>query len=165
MDFRIEGLTRRHIRDSFTCGEPSLDRYIKELARQNDDMGLGKTFVAVNVDSLVVLGYYTLAATSIDFDKLPQHRKLPRYPIPAVLLARLAVDVPAQGQGLGEFLLLDALRRCAQTADSIAAYAVLVHALHQHARNFYVRYGFEPLDDSELGLYLTMKKVRKLPLI
>ncbi len=160
MNFDIETLGKHHDRDSFDCGEPSLNDYLKLFARQNDSRGLGKTFVAVLPNETIVKGYYTVSSSSISFETLPEN--LPRYPIPVVHLGRLAVDHSARGTGLGGILLIDALLRADRLADQLGIYAVEVRALNAAARNFYLRYGFEPLSDDELHLYMTIKTIRKL---
>ncbi len=159
----IEPLSASHDREPFDCGEPSLNDFLKRFARQNDEKGLGRTFVAVEAGSPAIKGYYTLSNGSLKFDNVPE--KLPRYPIPVAHLGRLAVDVSARGQGLGEYLLLDALARIAAVAGQIGIYAIEVYALSEQAKNFYLKYGFRPLLDDALHLYLPMKAVRKLKLI
>ncbi len=163
LPYVIEPLSASHDRESFDCGEPSLNDFLKRFARQNDEKGLGRTFVAVEAGSPAIKGYYTLSNGSLKFDNVPE--KLPRYPIPVAHLGRLAVDVSARGQGLGEYLLLDALARIAALAGQIGIYAVEVYALSEQAKNFYLKYGFRPLLDDALHLYLPMKAVRKLKLI
>ncbi|MGH9799754.1 MAG: GNAT family N-acetyltransferase [Blastocatellia bacterium] len=124
---------------------------------------MGRTFVAVTADSYTVQGYYTLANGALKFDNVPE--KLPRYPIPVAHLGRLAVDLKARGQRLGEHLLLDALARIAVVAGQIGIYAVEVYALSEQAKSFHLKYGFKPLLDDSLQLYLPIKAVRKLKLI
>ena len=161
--YTIEPLDKRHDREAFDCEEDSLNEFLKKFARQNDEKGLGRTFVAVKPGEPAVIGYYTLATGAVSFENVPE--KLPRYPVPIAHIGRLAVDKKAKGQRLGEFLLLDAFRRIAQIADQIGIYAVEVHALNETAKSFYLKYGFGPLLDDPLHLYLSMKAIRKLNLI
>lgn len=163
MNFIIEPLGTQHQREEFDCEEPSLNDFLKLYARQNDSKGLGKTFVAVLPEKSRVLGYYTISSGSLAFDNLPE--KLPRYPIPVVHLGRLAVDKTAKGQKLGAFLLLDAFRRSLKVADELGIFAVEVRALSEQARIFYLKFGFEELNDDRFHLYLTIKKIRKLAFI
>lgn len=158
--YTIEPLSPTHDRAAFDCGEPSLNDFLKRFARQNDDKGLGRTYVAVLPDGSKIYGYYTVASGAVRFDTMPE--KLPRYPIPVIHLGRLAVDVSTKGQGLGRILLIDALKRAASIAKQLGIYAVEVYALNDAARAFYLKYGFTPLLDDELHLYLTMKAIRKL---
>lgn len=158
----IEPLSSKHDRSSFDCGESSLNTYLKQYARQNDEKGLGRTFVAVEPGQTRIEGYYTISTGAVIFEQVPE--KLPRYPIPVVHLGRLAIDLNSQGKGLGELLLIDALKRAFQASEQLGIYAVEVRALNDSARNFYLKYGFMPLLDDEFHLYLPMKTIRKLKL-
>ncbi len=108
-----------------------------------------------------MIGYYTLAAGAVAFERLPDDaaRKLPKHPVPVVLLARLAVDQSAQGKGLGEVLLLDALQRSLNLSAGLGVYAVEVDELDDAAAAFYRKYGFTPLLDDPLHLYLPFPTV------
>ncbi|HZT56387.1 MAG TPA: GNAT family N-acetyltransferase, partial [Burkholderiaceae bacterium] len=139
-DIIVEPLGRQHDRTSFQCGAEALDRYLKQQARQDADKRVAAPFVAVRPRHTRVLGYYTLSASVLTLADLPDDlaRKLPRYPqLPVTLLGRLAVDQSTKGQGLGEHLLLDALRRSLAHADHIAAMAVVVDAKDEAAAAFY----------------------------
>ncbi len=160
----IEPLSKHHCRASFDCGQESLGTYLKQYGRQNDERGLSRTFVAVEAaGEATILGYYTLSNGSVFFENLPAER-LPRYPIPTVLLARLAVDKSHQGRGLGRILLLDALRRAARVSQEAGVFAVEVVALNEEARGFYLKYGFQSLADDRMHLCLTLKTIRRLGL-
>ena len=158
--YKIEPLSTRHDRDSFDCEEISLNDFLKRFARQNDEKGLGRTFVAVLPDSNKIYGYYTIASGAVNFENLPE--KLPRYPIPVAHLGRLAIDKTTKGQGLGKALLFDALKRIANVSEQLGIYAVEVYALNQSAKEFYLKFGFNELNDDEFHLYLTIKTLRKL---
>ncbi|MBI2431856.1 MAG: GNAT family N-acetyltransferase [Candidatus Hydrogenedentes bacterium] len=160
----MEALASSHDRTHFCCGQLQLDSYITDYAGQHARKNVGRTFVAVRPGQKVVLGYYTLASSSVAFEHLPEQlkRKLPRYPLPVALLGKLAVDQKVQGQGLGEFLLLDALHRCSAIAEQMALFAVEVHALDQAARNFYVKYGFQPFQEQPLHLFLPLDTIKQL---
>ncbi len=163
--WNIEHLRREHRRDQFSCGEPSLDEYLAKYARQNDDKGLGRTFVATRPGNLVVQGYATLRGRALSAATLPEaeRKRLPNYPVPVVVhMGRLAVDRAAQGQRLGEALLVDALRGAYAASKDVAAYAVEVIAINEKARAFYLKYGFQEMLDDRLHLYLTMKIVSGL---
>ena len=137
--YRIESLDRSHDRRSFNCGAPALDRYLQQQARQDAQRHVAAPFVLVDSVTTRVLGYYTLSASALALDALPPEvvQKLPRYPqLPVTLLGRLAVDRSVKGQGLGEFLLLDALHRSLQTAATIASMAVVVDAKDAAAARF-----------------------------
>ena len=127
--FRIEPLSGMHDRSKFLSGSEALDRYFREQVSQDIKRRIATCFVAVDVTSQDVAGYYTLAATSVALDALSPEivKKLPRYPVvPAALLGRLAVNSSHQGQGLGGVLVADALRRTART--ELGVFAMLVDA-------------------------------------
>jgi GNAT superfamily N-acetyltransferase len=158
-EWQFEPLDRSHERQDFTCGKAPLDEFIRSLVSQYEKRKLGRTYVAVRTGEKRVFGYYTLASGSIPFEDLPRDlgRKLPKHPVPAVLLGRLAVDQAAQGQRLGEELLMDALRRCLELSERLGIHAVEVHAIDAGARDFYKEYGFVALLDQELHLFLPVK--------
>lgn len=163
---KIEVLNSGHNRDDFNCGEDSLNNFLKRYARQQAERYLGRTFVAIPMPGdCAVMGYYTLAAGDIDAS-LISAKRIGLDMIPIVLLARLAVDNKFQGCGVGKRLLLDGLTRSQRIARAeIGAYAVVVDALNEGARQFYLRHGFQPLRDDPLHLYLTMKEIEALGLI
>jgi GNAT superfamily N-acetyltransferase len=134
------------------------------LVTQYEKRNLGRTFVAVKGDEKRVLGYYTLASGAVAFQNLPAGaaRNLPKHPVPVILLARLAVEESVQGQGLGEYLLLDALRRCLGLVETLGIPAVEVDVIDQSAKASYMRYGFAPLLDAELHVYLPVATIRGL---
>ena len=165
VDWRIEPLQKSHSREAFSCGHVVLDRYLQHQARQDAQSQVAAVFVAVRPPNSKVLGFYSLSASNIHLGDLPPElvRKLLRYPhLPVTLLGRLAIDQACKGQGLGQFLLLDALYRSLQAAASIAAMAVVVDAKDAAAAAFYQRYGFVQLSASEGRLFLPMKTVAAL---
>ena len=156
-EYVIEPLNKQHRRDSFSCGEPPLDLYLRQYARQSAEKGLGRTFVAVADGSADVVGYYTLSSGSISFADVPE--RLPRHPIPTAHIGRLAVDKKAQGRGLGSLLLADALGRVASVAAEIGIYAVELNAKSERAKRFYLRFGFVELIDDDKHLYLPINTI------
>lgn len=163
-DWTIERLSSHHAREAFCCGNASLDAFLKTLAGQYEKRRLGKTFVAVRAGEDIVHGYYTSAAGSLDLNALPetQRKQLPKHPLPTVHLGRLAVDQNHQGQRLGETLLLHFLRSALNAVNTIGVFAVDVRATDDKARDFYLKYGFLPLQDIPLHLYLPMKTVEQM---
>ena len=158
----IELLASHHNREAFDCSVESLNVYLKRFARQNADKNLGLTYAAVAApEDPLIAGYYTLAAGSVTRADLPESG-LPNYPIPSALLGRLAVDKTQQGKGIGGLLLIDALQRAAASSTALGLFAVEVLALDEAARAFYLRYGFAPMTDDPLHLYLSIKAVRKM---
>ena len=162
----IERLTDAHDRSGFSCGKPPLDEFLKKFAGQYDRRDFARTYVAVSPPDPAVQGYYTLSGGSLDLSELPEavRKKLPHHPVPVACLGRLAVTQAAQGQSLGKALLLDALKRCSQASAELALYAVEVEAIDEEAKKFYLKYGFTPLTDDPLHLYLSMKTIQKLGL-
>lgn len=154
-----------HDRSAFSCGAPELDRYIREHASQDVNRDIARVFVALQSGTLSVCGYYSLSATSFQRDKLPanQAKRLPRYPVPAALLGRLAVDDGAKGKGLGAFLLMDVLNRTLLATQTLAVHAMIVDARDDAAAAFYRKYGFIPFTGEERRrLFLPMSTIRKL---
>jgi ribosomal protein S18 acetylase RimI-like enzyme len=162
--FAIEALTRGHERESFDCGEPALNDYLRQYARQNQERGIGRTFVAVPEGKRRVVGFYTLSAGSVEFADMPYElrRRLPRYPVPVAHLGRLATCLSVRGQGLGETLLFDALLRTLRVAEEVGIVALEVRAKTEQVRAYYQRYGFHSMLDDRLHLYLPLATARQL---
>jgi GNAT superfamily N-acetyltransferase len=162
----IERLTKKHDRASFHCGQPTLDDWLKLRVGQFEKRDLARTYVAVRKGNSKVLGYYAIANHRVTYGALTadQAKGLPQIDIPVVLLARLAVDRSDQGQGLGELLLVDALRRAQHIGDQVGVRAVEVDAIDELARTFYAKYGFVQLLDDPNHLFLPMQVIRKLNL-
>ncbi|HEX3150349.1 MAG TPA: GNAT family N-acetyltransferase [Gemmataceae bacterium] len=160
----IEALGKDHIRDAFDCGKPPLNEFLRSHAGQYERKEIGRTFVAVAAGSPVAVGYYTLAAGSVEPARLPvKHaKKLPRHPIGVVLLGRLAVDRSAQGKHLGGDLLIDASIRCVRTANQVGVFALTTSAIDDEAARFYGRFGFLPFVDNPHHLFLPVETLRKL---
>lgn len=158
-------LRKAHDRKSFDCGNEALNRYLREQARQDAEKRVAAPFVLTQPGNPAVLGFYTLSASIIPMQELPPElmTRLPRYgQLPVTLLGRLAVDRTVGGQGVGEFLLVDALRRSLEGAQQIAAMAVIVDAKDQRAESFYRHFGFLPFQQTPLRLFLPMAQVAKL---
>jgi GNAT superfamily N-acetyltransferase len=162
-EYVVEPLGDTHDRAAFSCGVEPLDRYLWQQAGQDMRRYLAAVYVLHAPGSPTILGYYTLSALSIEPTQLPAAltKRLPRYPVlPAVLVGRLAVDRRWRGRGLGEQLLLSALRRSLR--NEIAAWAVVVDAKDDAARRFYEHFGFQRLMDNDFRLFLPMKDVASL---
>lgn len=164
----INGLTaepiqKHHQRTAFDCGKPDLNEYLSRFARQNDVKNIARTFVAVDDDG-VVKGYYSLCSSQVEFEELPDSlsTSLPEYPVPAALIARLAVDRNSSGQGLGAKLLIDALQRVLAASTEMAVKVVIVDAKDDEARSFYEHYGFIALPGQEYKLFLPIETIQAL---
>lgn len=161
----ISPLGKTHERKSFDCGHEDLNRYLREQARQDAEKRVAAPFVLTQPGETRVFGFYTLSSSIIPADELPAElmKRLPRYgQLPVTLLGRLAVDRSATAQGVGEFLLVDALRRSLEAAQQIAAMAVIVDAKDERAENFYRHFDFQPFQQTPLRLFLPMGQIAKL---
>ncbi len=166
MHWVIERLAKKHDRSAFDCGQTALNDWLLLRASQFEKKDLARTFVAVTPTTTVVNGFYALAMHHVRFEVVPedQVRGLPKIDIPVVLLGRLAVDVKLQGLGLGEYLLMDALRRTEQLSQQMGIRAVEVDAIDDRARIWYLKFGFVPLLDDPHHLFLPLQIIRKLEL-
>ncbi|MCF8150409.1 MAG: GNAT family N-acetyltransferase [Burkholderiaceae bacterium] len=162
MPARIELLAARHRRDDFNCGESALDEFLRRYARQQAERDFSRTYVAVAEDGARILGFHTVSSGAIDFRNGPPGLRLPRYPIPVARIGRLAVDVSAQGTGIGAVLLEHALRLATTMAEQIGLHAVVVDAKHAKAAAFYAHYGFQTFPDNGLSLFLMMSMILRL---
>lgn len=158
----IEPLAALHDRRTFSCGVEVLDLYLRRFARQHAEANISRTYVAINGST--VRGFYSLAMSGMRRDNLPEkyRTRFPNFPLPVARLARLAVDLKHQRQGLGELLLADALQRCLQISTSIGMLGVIVDAKDEQARSWYERYEFERLPDAPLTLWLPTTAIQRL---
>jgi len=159
---RIELLGAHYDRTGFGCGKEALDQYFQRQITQDARRHLATPFVLVMPDNLIG-GFYTLSGTALRLKDLPQDivNRLPRYPLmPATLIGRLAVDRRYHGQGWGSFLFLDALHRC--TRSEIASFAVIVDAIDDEARAFYLHHSFLALPDASHRLFRRMSDIAAL---
>lgn len=154
-----EPLAEVHDCLDFCSGEASLDDWLKRRARANQASGASRTYVICA--GRLVVGYYALASGAITMENAPGRfsRNMPN-PIPVAVLARLAVDLNWQGQGLGRALFRDAARRVARAADTIGIRGIVVHAISEEAKNFYLALGFDPSPHEQMTLMVTLSDVR-----
>lgn len=162
----VEPLGTVHDRASFHCGEPSLDAYIRRQASQDVRRRVAQTFVAPGEEPQEIAGYYTLSAASFEKEEMPSElaKRLPHYPVPAAVLGRLAIAQLNQGSGLGEALLIDAIKRVLHASDTIGVYAIIVDALNDSAYSFYKRYGFQAFPSNPDRLFLPLQTFVNLDL-
>jgi GNAT superfamily N-acetyltransferase len=160
--FLIEPLGKGHDRTRFSCGEESIDRYLRTQASQDIRRKANAVFVMVDTSEPGhVIGYFTLCATALNPGAVPEAalRHIPRYPlVSATLIGRLAVDKSSQGRGLGATLLANALRRAYENAAIIGCSMVVVDAIDDRAVRFYEAHGFIRLADS-MRLILPMAAI------
>lgn len=155
-----ESLSSEHRLDEFECGEPVLNEWLRRRALSNQLSGGSRTFVVVDQDKRVC-GYYAMAAGAIAHQMATSsvRRKMPD-PIPVMVLARLAVDKRAQGMYLGASLLQDAVNRAVAVSHNAGVRALLVHALHDRAKQFYEHYGFQISPAHPMTLMLRLSAVK-----
>jgi predicted GNAT family N-acyltransferase len=157
----IVALRKEHERGAFDCGVESLNVFLKQHARRNAEAGFSATYVLLKEESPRILAYYTIAAGQFACRELPDDvgKQLPKHPVPVLRLCRLATDLTQRGQGLGELMLVDALRRTVKVSTELGIHAVEVDALSAQARSFYQRYGFRSLRDDVNHLYLPVASI------
>jgi GNAT superfamily N-acetyltransferase len=159
----IERFTSKHDRSAFDCGKPPLNDFLARFVSQYEKRNLARTYVLVREGEVKVLGYYTLASSAIEFDSLPDDvtKKLPEHPIPAILLARLAVDQSLRGQKMGARLLRDCFARCLLLADQIGIHLVKVDAIDDDAAKFYEHFGFTRFPEQPDQLFIPISVIRQ----
>jgi GNAT superfamily N-acetyltransferase len=157
-----EPLGNEHQIDGFDCGVRSLDVWLVKHARAAVGAGSARTYVVVDSKGDRVVGYHALSLASIEHDDATERGRkgMPKHPIPAMLLARLAVDRTAQGKGIGAFLLSDAMSRALSVSEQAGMRLLLVHAPNDEARAFYEHFGFEPSPSDPMNLQLLVKDIR-----
>jgi GNAT superfamily N-acetyltransferase len=160
-NFCVVPFDKAQQRKDFDCGIEELNRYLQQKIGQDAKRNIAAPFVLL--DENKIIGFYTLSASAVNVGDLPEElaKKLPKYPlIPVVLLGRLAIDKNYQRQGLGDFLLMDALKRSLRGSEQIATMAIVVDAINSSAENFYRQYGFEKLTENRL--FLPMQSISHL---
>ncbi len=161
----VELLNSSHDRARFHCGIDVLDMYIQQQAGQDMKRGLATVYILVDTVTRRIAGYYTLSATAIEATGLTEDvtKRLPRYPtLPATLLGRLARDQQYRGKGVGDILLIHALRRSLRLSREIASITFVVDAIDDAARAFYEQHEFRRSPDQEYRLFLMMRTIEKL---
>ncbi|MEW8309700.1 MAG: GNAT family N-acetyltransferase [gamma proteobacterium symbiont of Ctena orbiculata] len=160
----------QHDLKKFNCGKPEMDQFLARFAVKNAQLGLSRTWVLPVVGEgepppkAPVAAYYTLASSTVTREEIPTDKSLPGYPVPVVLLARLAVDEQFKGQRLGEKALITALRKAAELADTgLPALGLILDALDEDALGFYQRYEmFEPFTDEPMRLFVPMHVIKQI---
>lgn len=153
-------LVATHLTGDFECGEPSLHEWLKRRAMTNQLTGASRTFVVID-EQHRVRGFYAMAAGAVSHQLAtsPVRRNMPD-PVPVMVLGRLAVDRQAQGITLGAAMLQDAVNRAITVSQNTGVRALLVHALHQRAKQFYEHYGFQESPQHPMTLMLRLNTVK-----
>jgi predicted GNAT family N-acyltransferase len=163
-NFKIGPLGEHHDRAAFSCGKDPLDQYLRNHAGQAVAKNLAAVFI-LTPDGKKIAGYYTLSSYAVKLDEIPEGiaKKLTRMQeIPATLLGRLARSIEFRGQGIGEVLLVDALKRALQNNAHVASWAVVVDAKDEEAAAFYRHYGFVALPSKPNRLFLPTTSMHKM---
>lgn len=157
----IKEIQRKSLLKNFDCGIEKLNEFLSRYAIRNDKLGIGRTFIALN-NSNHILGYFTLATAQVAYQEIPDEckGKLPKYPIPALRIARLAVNKELQGNGIGKWLLSQVFIKAVQVSDITGLYLIIVDA-KETSKSFYEYYGFQRLVDEELSYFVVVDTVRK----
>ena len=149
-----------HRVDEFDCGSDNLNNWLQRRAMKNENNGASRTFVVC--ENKFVIGYYALAVGAIAcVDSTTKIRRNMPDPIPVMILGRLAVDTNWQGKGLGIGMLKDAIQRTVVVAEQAGIRALLVHALSDDARKFYLHWGFQPSPTNDMTLLITIDEIRR----
>jgi GNAT superfamily N-acetyltransferase len=161
---KVELLAPTHDRAGFDCGIGALNRYLQQIAAQHVSKGVSTTFVLVDELAAApkpILGFFSISLCQVVANDLPKKwaKRLPEQ-IPAMRLGRLAVATARQAQGLGKALLIEAMLRVCSVADVIGGVGLFVDAKDETAAAFYARFGFEPVPDAPLTLFLPMATLR-----
>ncbi|MCD4719918.1 MAG: GNAT family N-acetyltransferase [Desulfobacula sp.] len=161
---QFEELNRSHNRAGFDCGVEELNIFLKNLARQNLKKGLSRTFVLTEKRiPKEILGFYTLSIFEINALKLPE-KFVRKYKgnIPAVKIARLAVAKGVQNQGIGRNMMIDAVNRTIKISENAGIIGLFVDAKNRGVKEYYQKFGFIPLSDKDLNLFLPLKTLLHL---
>lgn len=173
--YTVESLDKnKHDLKAFDSGKPDMDAFLSRFAFKHSKLGLSSTWVLAkepnsktnekNRTKSEVIAYYTLAASTVLKSGIPTDKSLPHYPIPVVLLARLAVDQKYQGKGLGAKILVTAIRHAVELTDrGLPAYGLVLDVLDDDALKFYQCFDFfEPFTDNPMRLFVGMNSIRQL---
>lgn len=150
-------LAASHDREAFDCGVAELNDFLRTKARQYAKKKIAQTFVAFPVaHPKQIDGFYSLSMSSVEVSSVPEsvRKKYPKHPLPVALMGRLATSTAARGQGLGELMLMDALRRIIHISEEVGCAAVIVDAKDPKAASFYKKYGFIQLQDPPNRLFI-----------
>lgn len=160
---RIELLGPQHDRESFDCGQPDLEDYLRRTARQHADRGVSRTYALIDdTQENVVLGYMTLALCEVIPERLPpKFAKKYAHRVCGVKLARLAVSRTRQREGLGQLMMLYAMDRALAVSETAGIAGFFVDAKDQAVQNYYLRYGFLPATDDPVRMFLPVATLKR----
>jgi len=154
----------KHNRNAFDCGKPELDEFLKTKAAKHQTQRVSRTFVlADDATPSNIIGYYSLSNCQVAraIISADDARQLPLHPVPAIFLARLAIDRSVHGCGYGLLLLMDSIKRCVLVGQQSGVFALVAHTKDDQAKSFYLRYGFTVIEQHPLTLYLPLATALK----
>ncbi|MGB6299586.1 MAG: GNAT family N-acetyltransferase [Rivularia sp. (in: cyanobacteria)] len=154
-------LDKRHNRDDFNCGNEALNQFLKQTARQHIQKGISRTFVLIDTEKPdIIISFFTLTLCEVRVEKLPP-KFAKKYPskVAGVKLARLAVNKAYQRQGIGEIMMIEAMRRAVVVAENAGGIGLFVDAKDEAAKSYYNRYGFVSLEDAFLEMFLPLSTI------
>ncbi|MBV6624361.1 MAG: GNAT family N-acetyltransferase [Rivularia sp. (in: Bacteria)] len=160
----VELLDKRHNRNSFDCGNEALNQFLKQIARQHIQKGISRTFVLVDIEQPeIIISFFTLTLCEVRIEKLPP-KFANKYPlkVPGVKLARLAVSKIYQRQGIGEIMMIEAMKRALIVAENAGGIGLFVDAKDEAAKTYYSRYGFVSLEDAFLEMFLPLSTIAQI---
>ncbi|MDD9952338.1 MAG: GNAT family N-acetyltransferase [Zetaproteobacteria bacterium] len=162
-NFLIRAIQKRDKTEDFDCGHQALNAFLKKTASQYHKKGYARIRVMVDKND-TVFAYNTLSSAQIVSAELSNVvvRQLPRHPMPVLLIGRLAVCRSQQGKGFGEEMLMDALKRSVETADTIGVFGVVVDPISNAAERFYARYGFQVCKNTPKRMFISVKTLKQL---
>lgn len=161
----------KHDRDEFNCGEPQITEFLQRTALQHSKKGFSRTYVLTTKSPLKsgkygIIGFFSISSSQIKNEEFTPEdaRKLPRYPIPAILIGQLGVHGDYQGKGIGQATLVEALKMAYRISCTLGAYAVLVDCINDSVTRFYEGFGFQYLDsgNGKVRMFLPMKTIKQL---
>lgn len=157
----VKEISPKSVLKKFDCEVEALNEFLSRYALKNDELGIGKTFVALNENNQIA-GYFTLATAQVAYQEIPDDfkEKLPKYPIPALRIARLAVNKDLKGKGIGKWLLAQAFIKAIHVADVTGLYFIIVDA-KETSKSFYEHYGFHKFFDEDLSYFILVDTVKK----
>jgi len=154
-----EPISKKHDRKSFDYDGPAMNDFFERYARQSHESGAAKTFLAIDdAGNKSILGFYSLAPGALAHADTPEmfRRGLARHDVPRFRLARIAIDVRCQGQGIGGQLLAAAARRCLRASAEVGGVVFIIDAKNDRAARWYASYGAVPLGDQPLTLVMSL---------
>ncbi|MGB3655006.1 MAG: GNAT family N-acetyltransferase [Rivularia sp. (in: cyanobacteria)] len=160
----VELLDKRHNRDDFNCDNEALNQFLKQTARQHIQKGISRTFVLVDTEQPdIIISFFTLTLCEVRVEKLPP-KFAKKYPskVAGVKLARLAVNKAYQRQGIGEIMMIEAMRRAVVVAENAGGIGLFVDAKDEAVKTYYNRYGFVSLEDAFLEMFLPLSTIMQM---